>query len=207
MSRTLRLRYPLRSPLRQLTPPWPTAFGISFPSAVSHLLMSCVLSVHGSVGRLNRLWMSSFPSPTPTSEHAPSTHHFFPHPPLHDYARHYFGLGPRCSFRRSVFGQSPAPCGITQRPSHRTQHLYGSCFIRCTRLSTLHASLLRSWTTVFVPAECLRTAPCPLWDHTGPSRRSQHLFGSELAAAYAFPSARLCLPQLCHWPRPYCGTT
>ena len=27
-------------------------------------------------------------------------------------------------------------------------------------------SLLRSWTTVFVPAECLRTVPCPLWGHT-----------------------------------------
>ena len=26
------------------------------------------------------------------------------------------------------------------------------------------ASLLRSWSTMFVPAECLRTVPCPLWD-------------------------------------------
>ena len=170
--------------------------------------MSCVFSAHGSAGRLNRLWMSSSPSPTPTSEHTPSTHPFFPHSPLHDHARHYFGLGPRCSFWRSVFGQCPAPCGITQRPSHRTQHLCGSCLIRRTRLSTLHASLLRSWTTVFVPAECLRAAPCPLWESQRPSRRTQHLYGSCLIRCIRTSlSARLCLPQLCHWPRTYCGTT
>ena len=119
--------------------------------------------------------MSSFPSPTPTSEHAPSTH-IFSHIHLsttthvttsvldhgarsggvssdsalplvgshrgqatgrstytgpvssvvHVFplsTRHCFGLGPRCSFPRSVFGQRPAPCG-----NHRGQAAGRSTF-------------------------------------------------------------------------------
>ena len=75
---------------------------------------------------------------------------------------------------------------------------------RCTRLPTLHASLLRSWTTVFVPAECLRTVPCPLWESQRPSRRTQHLYGSCFIRCkrLSFPhdcAYRNCATPLTEW--------
>jgi hypothetical protein len=144
--------------------------------------------------------------PASTSEHAPSTHFFFPH-----------HLSTTTHVTTSVIDHGARTGGVSSDSalplvgSHRAKPPVAAPIrvlaSRCTRLPTLHASLLRSLTTMLVPAECLRTVPCPLWDHTGPSRRSQHLYGSLLAAAHVFPSTRPCLPQLCHWPRPYSGTT
>ena len=55
------------------------------------------------------------------------------------------------------------------------------------------ASLLRCWSTVFVPAGCLRTVPCPLWEFSGPSRRTQHLSGTWFIRCMRISfHARLC---------------
>ena len=164
--------------------------------------MCCVSSVTPFCCSVKPSLEASVPLPAPTTEHAPSTHLFFPH-----------RLSTATHVTTSVLDHGVRTCGMSSDSalplvgSHRAKPPVAAPIrvraSRCTRLPTLHASLLRSWTTVFVPAECLRTVPCPLWDHTGPSRRSQHLFGSELAAAYVFPSARLCLPQLCDCHAPY----
>jgi hypothetical protein len=69
----------------------------------------------------------------------------------------------------------------------------------------LHASLHWVWSTVFVPTECLRAAPCPLWIYIRPSRWTQHLLGTSLTRCTRISPCttvhtRNCATGLAVWP-------
>ena len=69
----------------------------------------------------------------------------------------------------------------------------------------LHASLHWVWSTVFVPTECLRAAPCPLWIYIRPSRWTQHLLGTWLTRCTRISPCttvhtRNCATGLAVWP-------
>ena len=101
---------------------------------------------------------------------------------------------------------SPLQIGSTDEgaPSHALSHARASTAPCSVSLSPrLYVPCCFGWSTSLVPAECLRTVPCPLVGlHSGQAagRSFYRDLASPLHTICSLLLAHLCTPRLCHTP-------